>query len=332
MTPRPPLILDLDATPLPDAPAPAEAPEVPEGTDPPARQLLERAARPVGWGLGRTALAALAGLGVLALSVGLYDLVAGLLARAWWLGWPAAALAAVFTAAVLVALAREAAAIVRLRSVARVRVLAGTAATATERGTGLALNEALTALYARRPELAPSLAEIARTAPELTDPQDFLAQAERSLLPPLDNAAEQAVTRAARTVGATTAVLPMAVLDIAVVLYANIAMIRRIAEIYGGRAGWLGSLRLLRAVAGHLLASGAISAGEDLIGPVLGGSVLAKLSRRFGEAAVNAALTARVGIAAMEVCRPLPFATRTPPTARSVVLGALGGTPAPAAR
>ncbi len=53
--------------------------------------------------------------------------------------------------------------------------------------------------------------------------------------------------------------------------------------------------------------------------------MLGKLSRRFGEAAVNAALTARVGVAAIEVCRPLPFAARPAPKARKIVLAALQG-------
>ena len=88
----------------------------------------------------------------------------------------------------------------------------------------------------------------------------------------------------------------------------NVRMVRRIAEIYGAHAGFFGSWRLLRTVATHLLATGVVAVGDDLIGSVAGGHVLARLSRRFGEGVVNGALTARVGIAAMDVCRPLPFA------------------------
>ena len=96
-------------------------------------------------------------------------------------------------------------------------------------------------------------------------------------------------------------------------------------ELYDGRAGWVGSWRLLRAVAAHLAATGAVSATDDLLGPLVGGGVLGKLSRRFGEATVNAALTARVGVAAIEVCRPLPFTARPAPKARKIVLAALQG-------
>jgi putative membrane protein len=108
-------------------------------------------------------------------------------------------------------------------------------------------------------------------------------------------------------------------------LTANIRMIRRIAEIYGGRSGTLGSWRLMRAVMTHLVATGAVAIGDDLIGSVAGGSVLSKVSRRFGEGVVNGALTARVGVAAMEVCRPMPFGAGRRPSVTAMVRRALTG-------
>ena len=64
--------------------------------------------------------------------------------------------------------------------------------------------------------------------------------------------------------------------------------------------------------------------GDDLIHSVAGGGLLSRLSRRFGEGVVNGALTARVGVAAMEVCRPLPFAALPAPKARNLVARSLG--------
>jgi putative membrane protein len=62
-----------------------------------------------------------------------------------------------------------------------------------------------------------------------------------------------------------------------------------------------------------------------MVGSVLGGNVLARLSRRFGEGVVNGALTARVGVAAMEVCRPMPFGAGRRPTVTGVLRRALTG-------
>ena len=101
--------------------------------------------------------------------------------------------------------------------------------------------------------------------------------------------------------------------------------VRRIAEIYGGRAGTLGAWRLTRAVLTHLVATGAVAVGDDLIGSIAGGSLLSKVSRRFGEGVVNGALTARVGVAAMEVCRPLPFHRGTRPSVTRIGRRALSG-------
>ena len=122
-----------------------------------------------------------------------------------------------------------------------------------------------------------------------------------------------------------TALVPLALADVIAALTANLRMIRRVAEIYGGRSGFLGSWRLTRAVFAHLVATGAVAVGDDLLEPVLGGTVLAKLSRRFGEGLVNGALAARVGVAAMEVCRPLPFSKSRRPSVRGIVRRALTG-------
>lgn len=68
-----------------------------------------------------------------------------------------------------------------------------------------------------------------------------------------------------------------------------------------------------------------MAVGDDLISSVAGGSALSRLSRRFGEGIINGALTARVGIAAMEVCRPLPFSALRRPSVRDVLGRSLTG-------
>jgi len=119
--------------------------------------------------------------------------------------------------------------------------------------------------------------------------------------------------------------IPLAMVDVLVALAANVRMVRRIAEVYGGRAGTFGSWRLLKAVATHLLATGAVAVGDDMIGSVMGGGALSKISRKFGEGVINGALTARVGVAAMEVCRPMPFGAVKRPSVSGILKKALVG-------
>ena len=152
-----------------------------------------------------------------------------------------------------------------------------------------------------------------------------MALVERTVVAEMDGQAVRIIEAAGRQVATATALIPLALADVVIALVANIRMIRRIAEIYGGRSGVLGSWRLMRAVAAHLVATGAVAIGDDMIGSIAGGSVLSKLSRRFGEGVINGALTARVGVAAMELCRPMRFQTVKKPSVTGVMKRALTG-------
>ncbi len=81
----------------------------------------------------------------------------------------------------------------------------------------------------------------------MLDASALIALADHELLGLLDSAARREVEAAARQVAAVTALVPLALADVVAALGSNIRMIRRIAEIYGGRSGTLGSWRLTRA-------------------------------------------------------------------------------------
>ena len=317
-----PLILELDSTALPEAPSPAEAPPL-DNPPPAAEKALAFAARGRRSGLG-SALVTLAGaLVALVLGVALTEFVAGLFARNPLLGSVGLALVVALAVVLLAVCLRELAALARL---GRIETLRSRAVEARETGSPIA-TEALLAgldrLYRGRPDTAWGRQRLLQAAADTPDAAARLALAEQTLMAPLDAAAEAAIMRASRDVATATAMIPLALMDVLIALTRNLRMLREIAEIYGGRAGWIGSWRLMRAVAAHLIATGAVAVADDLLGPLLGGNVLAKLSRRFGEGAVNGALTARVGVAAMDVCRPMPFAEMARPNASGVVLRAL---------
>ena len=306
-----------DAAPVPDI-----TPAAPEGQ---AMLMASRLAarRPSHlarwfWGL----LGALLGAVV---SVAAWDFINALIARSPILGWVVTGLAGLFLFVVFVIVVRELAGFARLRRVDSLRHKADAALASGETRHARDVVDTLDRFYRGRPDTEWARARLAERKGNVMDADALLDLAEVELLAPLDKAATAEIESAARQVATITALVPLALVDVVTALGANIRMIRRIAEIYGGRAGTLGSWRLLRAVMTHLVATGAVAIGDDMLGSLAGGGVLSKLSRRFGEGLVNGALTARVGVAAMEVCRPMPFTKSRRPSVSGIVKRALTG-------
>ncbi|NOD77144.1 MULTISPECIES: YcjF family protein [unclassified Ruegeria] len=320
-----PVLIDLEA----DEPAAdvAQAPPVPDVAQPQG-QAMQSAARLAArkpsalarwfWGL------ALAVIGA-AISVAAWDFATSLVARTPVLGWVVVGLLSALVLVGLIIAIRELAALGRLSRVDGMRRAADTALADADLAQARVVTNRLITFYKGREETRWGRDRLAERMGDQFDASALLSLAEDELLAPLDEAASREVEAAARQVATVTALVPLALADVVTALAASLRMIRRIAEIYGGRAGTLGSWRLTRAVFVHLVATGAVAVGDDLLEPVLGGSVLSKLSRRFGEGLVNGALSARVGVAAMEVCRPLPFSERHKPSTRGIIKRALQG-------
>jgi len=326
-TRRKPVVIDLGPG---EAPAPrvTEAPPVPDAVTLPDGAAMQAAARLAArrpsrlarlfWGLLVSVIGAV-------VSVAAWDFVTGLLARAPLIGWVVTGLIGALLVVLAVIALREVAAFGRLSRLDDLRQAGDAARAGGDLGAARAVVARLTRHYAGREDARWGRDRLAERQGDAFDADALLDLAEAELLAPLDAQAAREVEAAARQVATVTALVPLALADVAAALTANLRMIRRVAEIYGGRSGVLGSWRLTRAVMSHLVATGAVAVGDDLLEPLLGGSILAKLSRRFGEGLVNGALTARVGVAAMEVCRPLPFSPRHRPSVRGLVRNALAG-------
>ncbi len=322
-SPQGPVLFDVDDEPLT---SPDVAPPVPDVTPAPAA-MQQAAAFAAGrpntlarwfWGLLVSIVVFFAGIAA-------WDFVIGLLARSPVLGGVAAALVGLFCLVMAAIALRELAAFSRLRRVDRIQSDAAMALSDSSVRAARTVTAQITALYNGRDDTRWGREAFAERQGDILDADGLLGLAETTILAPLDARARQEVEAAARQVATVTAVVPLALADVFAALTANMRMIRRVAEIYGGRSGTLGSWRLTRQVLSHLVATGAVAVGDDLIGSVAGGGVLSKVSRRFGEGIINGALTARVGVAAMEVCRPLAFASERKPSVTSLVQRSLTG-------
>ena len=318
---RGPVVIDTD---LPDAETPQTALPVPELEGRAMQQVTRIAARKTGW-LGRLFWGGITALIGMMVSVAVWDFVNGLLMRNAYLGQLALGLMGLVALVLLIVLLRELVAFIRLSKIDALRQEVTEATTDGSLPTAQKVTKKLDGFYASREELRWPRQTMAEHQDNVFDGPDLIDLTERQLMAPLDQMAVLEVQTAARNVAAATALIPLAMVDVLVALTTNVRMVRRIAEVYGGRAGTLGSWRLLRAVATHLLATGAVAIGDDMISSVAGGGALSKVSRKFGEGVINGALTARVGLAAMEVCRPMPFNALKRPGVSGVLKRALAG-------
>ena len=272
--------------------------------------IIHPPAHPVRW--GRIAVAALAALLSIAAGLAIDGLIRNLFARADWLGWIGVGLLATATLGLLIVVGREVTGMMRLKRIARLRLAAEAVVDMTDTvsdtdSSSRAVIRDLLALYADRADTARGRRQVKGHLGEIMDSGDLLKLAEHDLVAPLDARARRAISASARRVSVVTAVSPRAAIDLVYVLVECLRLIRRLAEIYGGRPGTLGLLRLTRAIVAHLAVTGTMAIGDTLFQQVVGHGLAARLSARLGEGVVNGLMTARIGAAAMDVCRPLPF-------------------------
>lgn len=296
-------------------PEPAIAPAT-AGESVIAERRLDRAFR---W--GRLLLASAGALAALAFSLWAARLIENLFARADWLGWLALALAALAALALFMLLARELRAIFRLSHIAGLHDEAQRAHAGRDMKQARHVTDQIRRLYGSRRDLQWARARIDEHGGEIFDADDLLAMVEKEYFRELDARAAAEIARAARRVSVVTAVSPAALIDIGFVLAANFRLLSRLATLYGARPGLFGLLRLARSVLAHLTVTGGLALGDSLVQQVLGHGLAARLSARLGEGVVNGLFTARIGLAALQVCRPLPFLALKPPALKQVMSG-----------
>jgi putative membrane protein len=315
----------------PDDPALVIEPAAPEQDTPDAGPAPPPAAeagviRPTLGDLGRRGLrwgallaGALAGAATLGAAAWFARLVSAAVGRDDWIGSATLALLLIAAFAAAMIILRELVGFFRLRRLNRLKTDVAAALAERDQARERKAAMRLAAFYAGRPEQSWHVRRFREHARDVHDPGELLTLADREIVAPLDAEARRIVTRAAKRVATVTAMSPMVLIAVGYVLIENLRLLRMLATLYGARPGFLGMMKLARMVLTHMVATGGIALTDDLLGQFLGQDLLRRLSRRLGEGAFNGALTARIGVAAIEVIRPLPFLAANRPRARDLL-------------
>jgi putative membrane protein len=260
-----------------------------------------------GFPWGTVFWSAVGGLVLLGLGLGVTQLIEDLFARSEGLGFLGLGFAFAAALALAIIIAREAFGLARLATIEKLHLRAAEVLVSDDRAESRRIMQELIKLAHQNPHLARARAALQGHAGDIIDGADMIRLAERELMMPLDQEARRLVSSAAQRVSIVTAVSPRALVDVLFVFVASLRLIRQLALLYGGRPGALGMFRLMRHVIAHVAITGGMAASDSLIQQVLGHGIAAKLSQRLGEGVLNGLLTARLGLAAIDVTRPLPF-------------------------
>lgn len=272
-----------------------------------AASLLEARPRKRRFSFGKLAFTGIGAFLSLAFWLWADQVIRDLFNRSDWLGYVATALLTTTALALIVVVSREVIGLMRLGAIQHLKTEAEAILPKTPAKQARSLVTRLESLLSHRPETAKGRAALNATKDEIIDAPQLMELAERELLTPLDSRARILILAAAKRTSVVTAISPRAVVDLAYVLFEVARLVRAMAELYGGRPGTIGLIRLLRDVIAHLAVTGSIAVGDGIAQQVLGHGIAARLSTRLGEGVINGLLTARIGIAAMDLCRPLPF-------------------------
>ena len=265
------------------------------------------------------------GLVLVALGLAVTNLIEDLFSRSRGLGWIGLALATIATVSLIAIGVREAIGLLRLATMESLHRRAAETILSDDRAEGRALVQDLITHTRAMPRLARARTSVQGHLEDLIDGADLVRLAERELMMPLDQEARRLVGAAAKRVSVVTAVSSRAAIDMLVVFGSALVLVRRLSFLYGVRPGTLGLIHLLRLVISHLAMTGGLAASDALIQQILGHGIAAKLSARLGEGMLNGLLTARLGLAAIEVIRPLPFVGLSRPTLRDLMSDAFRG-------
>lgn len=156
--------------------------------------------------------------------------------------------------------------------------------------------------------------------PDYSNDREVIDHIDRVFLQPLDKEALRRISHSSLQTAAAVAASPWASLDMLLSLWRSIKMIDDVAQVYGMRPSLINRYRLLKLVIHQLVFIGASEVVIEQVMEEFGSTTLSGMaSARLGQGLGAGIYTARIGIAAMKVSRPIEFAKGKQPKTKSII-------------
>ena len=179
--------------------------------------------------------------------------------------------------------------------------------------------EELKLYYSEKPQ-AVYLQRSLDTLPDYSNGREVIDHLERSFLKPLDQEALRRVSNFSAQTGVVVTISPWASLDMALALWRSLKLIDEVAQVYGIRPSLSNRYRLLKLVLHQLAFVGGSEILIDQLLEEMGGVTLLGLASARAAQGLGAGIyTAKIGLAAIKVSRPVKENTNSEPTLKSLL-------------
>ncbi|AHF76950.1 hypothetical protein Sant_1898 [Sodalis praecaptivus] len=137
--------------------------------------------------------------------------------------------------------------------------------------------------------------------------REVVALYARVVQPVIDRQVRLTISRFAAESTLLVAVSPLALVDMSFIAWRNFRLVNRIAALYGIELGYFSRIRLFRLVLVNIAFAGISEWVREIGMDSVSQDLTARLSARAAQGMGAGLLTARLGLKAMELCRPLPW-------------------------
>jgi len=172
--------------------------------------------------------------------------------------------------------------------------------------------------YNHRPEIKTRLEYFYLNLNDSYHDRELCGLFSTNVMKEIDQQAYSIVVQRSKETALMVMISQIALLDTVLTLWRNTRMIKDIATLYGGRPGFFGSISLMSIVLQNLIYADVSEMVAESVAEIFGGSVLSVMSAQAAQGLGSGVLTARLGLHAIQACRPLPFSAEEKPGLKDI--------------